>query len=82
MAAQVHLLKELRPEALAAMEVSSVDGFQGREKEAVIISMVRARWCPPRAARSPLENPPCGVRLRCSSILEPDRSSGMHAHQQ
>lgn len=40
--AQVHLLKEMRPEALAGVEVSSVDGFQGREKEAVIISMVRA----------------------------------------
>ncbi|KAK9915598.1 hypothetical protein WJX75_001370 [Coccomyxa subellipsoidea] len=40
--AQVHLLKELRPSALSAMEISSVDGFQGREKEAIIISMVRS----------------------------------------
>ena len=39
---QVHLLKELRPGLLAGTEVSSVDGFQGREKEAIIISMVRS----------------------------------------
>lgn len=38
---QVHLLKELRPQSLSALEISSVDGFQGREKEAIIISMVR-----------------------------------------
>ncbi len=37
---QVHLLKELRPGALSGVEISSVDGFQGREKEAIIISMV------------------------------------------
>jgi hypothetical protein len=41
-AAQVALLKELRPEKLAgSLEISTVDGFQGREKEAIVISMVR-----------------------------------------
>ncbi len=29
---QVALLKEMRPEALAGVEVSSVDGFQGGRK--------------------------------------------------
>jgi superfamily I DNA and/or RNA helicase len=39
-AAQVRRLRELLP--LPALEVDSVDGFQGREKEAVVISLVRS----------------------------------------
>jgi superfamily I DNA and/or RNA helicase len=39
-AAQVRLLRERLP--LPGLEVDSVDGFQGREKETVVISLVRS----------------------------------------
>ncbi len=39
-AAQVRLIRQLRPSE--AIEVDTVDGFQGREKEAVVISLVRS----------------------------------------
>jgi len=38
--AQVRLLRELLP--LPGLEIDSVDGFQGREKEAIVISLVRS----------------------------------------
>ncbi|KAK9808936.1 hypothetical protein WJX72_006613 [[Myrmecia] bisecta] len=40
--AQVGVLRELRTDLLAQVEISTVDGFQGREKEAIVISMVRS----------------------------------------
>ena len=39
-AAQVRLLRELLP--VPGLEIDSVDGFQGREKESVVISLVRS----------------------------------------
>ena len=39
-AAQVRLLREQLP--IDGLEIDTVDGFQGREKEAVIISLVRS----------------------------------------
>jgi ATP-dependent RNA/DNA helicase IGHMBP2 len=39
-AAQVRLLREQLP--IDGLEIDTVDGFQGREKEAVVISLVRA----------------------------------------
>ncbi len=38
--AQVRLLREKLP--IAGLEIDSVDGFQGREKEAVVLSLVRS----------------------------------------
>ncbi|KAJ2808450.1 hypothetical protein H4R21_000039 [Coemansia helicoidea] len=40
--AQVRLLRTLLRDALPALEIGSVDGFQGREKEAVVLSLVRS----------------------------------------
>ena len=39
-AAQARLLREKLP--LAELEIDTVDGFQGREKEAIVISLVRS----------------------------------------
>jgi ATP-dependent RNA/DNA helicase IGHMBP2 len=40
--AQVHLLRAMLLERFPKIEVRSVDGFQGREKEAVVLSLVRS----------------------------------------
>ena len=39
-AAQARLLREKLP--IAGLEIDTVDGFQGREKEAIVISLVRS----------------------------------------
>ena len=40
-AAQVRLLREQLPD-VPGLEIDTVDGFQGREKEAIVISLVRS----------------------------------------
>ncbi|KAF2470149.1 DNA-binding protein SMUBP-2 [Lindgomyces ingoldianus] len=40
--AQLAILSQVLKEAFPGIELGSVDGFQGREKEAVIVSMVRS----------------------------------------
>lgn len=40
--AQVSLLRKLINESYAGIEISTVDGFQGREKEVIIVSLVRS----------------------------------------
>ncbi|KAF2185701.1 P-loop containing nucleoside triphosphate hydrolase protein [Zopfia rhizophila CBS 207.26] len=40
--AQLAILSQMLKEAFPGIELGSVDGFQGREKEAVIVSMVRS----------------------------------------
>lgn len=39
---QVGLLREMRGDKYPGIEINTVDGFQGREKEAIVISMVRS----------------------------------------
>lgn len=39
---QVNLLREMLHGRWPQLEIGSVDGFQGREKEAVVITLVRS----------------------------------------
>ena len=39
---QVHLLRQKLSAKHPELEIKSVDGFQGREKEAVVLSLVRS----------------------------------------
>jgi len=39
---QLALLSQMLKEAYPGLELGSVDGFQGREKEAVVVSLVRS----------------------------------------
>ena len=39
---KVHLLRERLSARHPELEIKSVDGFQGREKEAVVLSLVRS----------------------------------------
>lgn len=41
-AMQVNSIREVLSEEFPNVEISTVDGFQGREKEAIIMSMVRS----------------------------------------
>ena len=41
-AAQVRAIRDVLPEALTDLEVKTVDGYQGREKEIIIFSCVRS----------------------------------------
>lgn len=64
---QVVLLKTLRSndDKLKDIEISTVDGFQGREKEAIIISMVRS-------------NSKKEVSSFCIKIYDPHIFVGLH----
>ena len=41
-AAQVRAIRDILPETLSSIEVKTVDGYQGREKEVIVFSCVRS----------------------------------------
>ena len=65
---QVNLLKRLLHPEHPGVEVRSVDGFQGGEKEAIVLSLVRSNpgenW---NQSSAPLVQPRCSQHCNCAT---------------